>query len=149
VHLLHSLSRLGERKRVQAEQSLADAREHAAVASAKQREAEDLRRASAQLLDEAVVTQEYGLTRAQLFNRLRALAVARAHVLESNHRADVLDTEAAQSSRLEIELKAKSAEHRRKQQKIAEWSRRTTRELVLKLERRAERDIQEEYACRH
>lgn len=148
MRLLHNLRRLGERKRLQAEQSLAVAREHAAMAIAKKSEAEDLRRASAQLLDEAVVTHEYGVTRDQLFSRLRTLAVARAHVLESNHRAEVLDTEAAQSARLEAELKRTSSEYRRKGQKIAEWNRRQVREVALKAERRAEQEIQEEYACR-
>jgi hypothetical protein len=148
MRLLHDLGRLGERKRFQAEQALAAANEHAATANAKQNEAQDLRLAAARLLDEAVVIHEHGMTRDQLFNRLRTLAVSRAHVLESNHRADVLDTEAAQSFKLEAELKRQSSEYRRKGQKIAEWKRRQTRELALKAHRRAEQETQEEYACR-
>lgn len=148
MRLLHNLDRLGKRKRHQAEQSLAAANEHAATASAKKSEAQVLRLAAAQLLDEAVVIHEHGLTRDQLFGRLRTLAVSRAHVLESNHRADMLDTEAAQSSKLEVELKRQSSAYRRKGRKIAEWSRRQARELALKAEHRAEQDIQEEYACR-
>jgi hypothetical protein len=83
-----------------------------------------------------------------LFSRLRTLAVARAHVLESDHRAGVLDTEAEQSAALESQCRKQSGEYRRKGKKITEWGHRQTRLVALKSVRREERDIQEEYACR-
>lgn len=148
MRLLSSLRHLGERKHRQAELALVSADEHAAVATAKRDEAQTLRRASENLLDDSIVANEHGLSRAQLFSRLRTLAVARAHVLESNHRAGVLDTEAAQNAAHEWELRKQSAEYRRKGKKIAEWSQRQTRASALKSARREEREIQEDYACR-
>jgi hypothetical protein len=135
-------------KRTQAEREQSTAREHNDAAAAAQREADALRATAAACVDDAIVKQELGLDRAALFDRLRTLAVARAHVLESQHRAGELTQQAAHSREQAFAALRLAAEHRRRSNKMDEWLTRQQRTLRRSAERRADWETQEDYACR-
>ncbi|HEY9132745.1 MAG TPA: hypothetical protein VIM98_13380 [Dyella sp.] len=135
-------------KRAQAEREQATAREHGEAAARAQHEADTLRAAAAACVDDAIVTHELGLDRAALFDRLRTLAVARAHVLESQHRVGELSQQAAHSREQAAVSLRLAVEHRRRSNKLDEWLSRQQRKRRQSAERRAEWETQEDYACR-
>ena len=140
--------RVCELKRRQAASALAGARELASQRQARLDEARSLREDSQQALVDAMPMEEQGLTRRALYDRLRTLAVARAHALESGHHATSLEAAAADCHEAERAQRHRAAVHEGKRRKIDEWLRRATRERLQRLEQRNEQEVQEEYACR-
>jgi hypothetical protein len=141
--------RICELKRRQAASALTHARELASQRQARLDEARLLREHSQQALVDAMPMEEQGLSRRSLYDRLRTLAVARAHALESGHHATSLEVAAAECHEAERMQRHRAVVHEGKRRKIDEWLRRTMRERMLRFERRNEQEVQEEYACRH
>lgn len=125
-----------------------DAAAQSAAALAHDAEANTLRQqANVQLLD-AQVGQEMGLDRQRLFDRLRAVAIARAHVLECDLRARDLQRQAEQARLEEAELQRKAAQQQSRARRLDAAGARIERHRRQAQRRRDERQIQEEYACR-
>lgn len=125
-----------------------DATTQAAQAAGHERDADGLRsRADAQLLD-AQVGQESGLDRQRLFDRLRAVAIARAHVLECDLRARDLRAQAEQARLREQQLRHDAAEQQSRARRLDAAGARIDTHRRQARQRRHEREIQEEYACR-
>ena len=85
--------RLTKLKQAQRQLSLLSAQAQQRAAVQRREEAAALRASAEQTLHLATLQPENGLTRSLLFDRLRVLAVARAHALETGHAAS--DREAA------------------------------------------------------
>lgn len=125
-----------------------DAAAQAAAAAAHDAQAHTLQQqANARLLD-AQVGHELGLDRQRLFDRLRAVAIARAHVLECELRARDLQAQAEQGRRQESELRRDAAHQQSRARRLDAAGARIERHRRQALQRRDERQIQEEYACR-
>lgn len=125
-----------------------DAAAQSAVAAAHDAQAGELRvQANARLLD-AQVQQELGLDRQRLFDRLRAVAIARAHVLECDLRARDLLAQAEQARQQEQELRRTAAQQQSRARRLDAAGARLERHRRQAQQRRDERQIQEEYACR-
>lgn len=127
-------------------QALLDARDKAGQAAALLERAKGLRDGVGD--GAALQIEEHGLTRATLFDRLRMLAVARAHAIETRRHAATLEASATALQEEEAELRRQAAQHQRKHHKLATWVELTeTRRRRLR-ERRIEQLTQEDYACR-
>ncbi len=125
-----------------------DAAAQSANAATHDAEAGELRaQANARLLG-AQVQQELGLDRQRLFDRLRAVAIARAHVLECDLRARDLAAQAEQARRREEELRRSAAQQQSRARRLDAAGVRLERHRRQAQQRRDERQIQEEYACR-
>jgi hypothetical protein len=103
--------------------------------------------ADAKLLD-AQVGEELGLDRQRLFDRLRAVAMARAHVLECDLRARDLQLQAGQAREREQHLRRDAAHQQSRARRLEAAGARIEHRHRQALQRRQERQIQEEYACR-
>lgn len=125
-----------------------DAVAQSAAAAAHDDEASALRtQANARLLD-AQVGQALGIDRQRLFDRLRAVAVARAHVLECDLRARDLQAQAELARQQESELRQRAAQQQSRARRLDASGARIERHRRQAQLRRDERQIQEEYACR-
>jgi hypothetical protein len=117
-----------------------DARAQAEQAAQRDREAQTLRSAADERLQAAQLGEEHGLDRQRLFERLRGVAIARAHVLECEQAGDAREQE--------LELRhAAAGNHSRARRLQAVGAHIDQKHRQARL-RRQERQIQEEYTCR-
>lgn len=133
-----------------AQQALAHAAAQAELqdAQTKRADAQRLRDDAAATVDAAMPSPEGGLTRSMLYDRLRTLAVARAHALETIHAAMELEENAGQCETRARELKAIALVHQRKYAKLDVWQSRHRCERARNRERRYRNQQQEDLACR-
>lgn len=125
-----------------------DAAAQSAQAQRDEQQARGLRGEADDQLRAAQVGQELGLDRQRLFDRLRAVAIARAHVLECDLRARDLLDQAAQARQREQELRRGAAQQQSRARRLDAAGARIERQRRQAQQRRHEREIQEEYACR-
>lgn len=135
--LTHRAQRLRSDARVQAEQ--AAHRESAARA---------LRSDADGRLQQAQLAEEHGLDRQRLFDRLRGVAIARAHVLECALRADQLQEQAVAAHDQAQELREAAAMHHARARRLQAVGAHIDQRLRQARQRRQERQVQEEHACR-
>jgi len=134
-------------KQAQAQLALASAHDRQQAAQARSVEAEWLRRSAADTLEQALMQPEQGLTRNALFDRLRAVAVSRAHALEARHAASELEHRARQLQQQNVELLALASACQRKQQKLEHWQSRRIAEAARRRERHRQIQEQEDFPC--
>jgi len=125
-----------------------DAREQAGQAEKREADARSLRGQAEERLQKAQLGEEHGLDRQRLFERLRGVAIARAHVLECALRADQLQEQADQALEQERALRQAAAAHHSRARRLEAVGRHIDQKLRQARQRRQERQIQEEYACR-
>lgn len=142
------LSRLIDTKSRQVRSCRTQAAEKQSAAQSGEQQAAQLRDDSAQVLAGAVPMQEHGMTRQSLYERLRLIALARAHAIESLQHAITLENQASQARQAASELTHEAQRHERKQRKIEHWKKLQERALRLRKARRTDHDIQEMHACR-
>lgn len=135
-------------KQAQRQLSLLSAQAQQQAAAARREEAEGLRASARRTLDCAVLQPETGLSRSLLFDRLRVLAVARAHALEAGHAAGDLDADAAQCEAEEAQQRQRAALQFRKQKKLEHWHHRQRREASRRRELRLYTQQLDELTCR-
>ncbi|MDQ1107921.1 hypothetical protein B8X02_09030 [Stenotrophomonas rhizophila] len=125
-----------------------DASAQAEQAAQRDREAQTLRSAADKRLQAAQLGEEHGLDRQRLFERLRGVAIARAHVLECELRAGHLQEQAGDAREQEQQLRhAAAGNHSRARRLQAVGAHIDQKHRQARL-RRQERQIQEEYTCR-
>lgn len=134
------IARRAERLRVQARQ--AEQRGNEQRAQARQLQAQAL-----QMLDQGALCEEHGLQRQQLFDRLRTLAVARAHALDAQQQAGQQLQRAAQMLDQARQLQAQSRGQQGRARCLAAVQDRLHRQQQRERGRRQERQAQEEHAC--
>lgn len=125
-----------------------DARDQAGQAAQREADAQLLRSQADQQLQEAQLAEEHGLDRQRLFERLRGVAVARAHVLECALRADQLQEQANHAHEQERQLRQAAATHHARARRLQAVGECIDQKLRQARQRRHEHQIQEEYACR-
>lgn len=125
-----------------------DAHEQAGQAAQREADARSLRSQADERLQQAQLGEEHGLDRQRLFERLRGVAIARAHVLECALRADQLQEQADQAHQQERELRQAAAAHQSRARRLQAVGRQIDQKLRQARQRRHERQVQEEYACR-
>ena len=140
--------RLVQLKKAQRQLSLLSAQAQHAAASARREEADALRNAAEQALHRAILQPESGLSRSALFDRLRVLAVARAHALESGHAATDLETDAARCDAEGAGQRQRAAVQYRKQKKIEHWHAHYRRQASRLRELRLHTQQLDEISCR-
>jgi len=134
-------------KQAQTQMALSAAQAQKQAADARQAEADGLRQSAAETLAGALMQPEQGLSRSVLFDRLRAVAVVRAHALEVGHAAGELEAQAQSLQQQEIGHRQMAAAHHRKQQKLEQWQSRRVAEATRHRERRRHTQEQEDYPC--
>ncbi len=125
-----------------------DAAAESARALDHEQQAAGLRTDADTRLLEAQVGEELGLDRQRLFDRLRAVAIARAHVLECDLRARDLQLQAEQAREREQHLRRDAAHQQSRARRLEAAGARLEHRHRQALQRRQERQIEEEYACR-
>ncbi|MEN5426493.1 hypothetical protein ABE522_09055 [Stenotrophomonas pennii] len=135
-------------KQAQRQLSLLSAQSQQQAAAARREEAAGLRASASETLDRAVLQPETGLSRSLLFDRLRILAVARAHALETGHAAGDLEADAAQCEAAEVQQRQRAALQFRKQKKLEHWHHRQHREASRRRELRLYTLQLDELTCR-
>lgn len=125
-----------------------DAREQAGQAAQREADALSLRSQADHRLQQAQLGEEYGIDRQRLFERLRGVAVARAHVLECALRADQLQEQADHAHDQERQLRQAAAAHHSRARRLQAVGAHIEQQLRQARQRRQEHQIQEEYACR-
>ncbi len=135
-------------KQAQQQLALLAAQAQHRAAAARREEAVALRASAEASLDHAALQPEPGLSRSALFDRLRVLAVARAHALETGHAASDLDAEAAECEALETEQRQRAAAQLRKQKKIEHLQSGQRRETARRRETRLYTQQLDEITCR-
>lgn len=135
-------------KQAQRQLSLLSAQAQQQAAAARRDEAAGLRASAQETLERAVLQPETDLTRSLLFDRLRLLAVARAHALETGYAAGDLDADAAQCEAEEAQQRQRAAMQFRKQKKLEHWHRRQHREATRLREVRLYTQQLDEITCR-
>ena len=139
--------RMARLKAVQAQLARSAALVQQQAADARRQEALDLRLSAEETLAGALLPPEQGLTRSTLFDRLRSVAVARAHALESSHAAGELETRAAELQTVAAGHQATAQAHQRKQRKLEHWHARRSEESRRSRERRRHLQELEEFPC--
>lgn len=139
--------RLMRVKHAQARIALAAAQAQHAVAAARQAEAEALRSSAQGTLDNAQLVPEQGLSRSDLYDRLRSVAVARAHALESTHVAGELEAEVRQLETAAEGSRQTAAQHHHKEKKLQHWHALRSAQSRQRRERRRHTQEQEDFAC--
>lgn len=125
-----------------------DARVQADQAAQREREAQSVRSAADAQLQQAQLTEEHGLDRQRLFERLRGVAIARAHVLECELRAGHLQEQAVDARDQEQQLRHAAAGHHSRARRLQAVGAHIDQKHRQARQRRQERQIQEEYTCR-
>jgi len=125
-----------------------DARAQADQAAQREADARALRSEADERLQQAQLGEEHGLDRQRLFDRLRGVAIARAHVLECALRADHLQEEAAAAQEQERQLRQDAAVHHSRARRLQAVGAHIDQKLRQARQRRQERQVQEEHACR-
>jgi hypothetical protein len=113
-----------------------------------EQQAQGLRTQADLQLHQAQLGEELGLDRQRLFDRLRTVAIARAHVLECDLRANDLQQQAAQAREREHELRQVAAQQHSRARRLQAVGMRSEQIRRQAQRRRHERTIQEEYTCR-
>lgn len=113
-----------------------------------EQQAQGLRTQADLQLQQAQLGEEHGLDRQRLFDRLRTVAIARAHVLECDLRANDLRQQAAQAREREAELRQAAAQQQSRARRLQAVGERFEQKRRQAQRRRHERTIQEEYTCR-
>jgi len=134
-------------KQAQMQMALSAAQGQKQAADARHAEANGLRQSAAETLAGALMQPEQGLSRSLLFDRLRSVAVARAHALEVGHAAGELEAQARLLQQQENELRQVATAHHRKQQKLEKWQSMRVAEATRHRERRRHMQEQEEFPC--
>lgn len=134
-------------KKAQTQLALTAAHGRKRVADEQRAEAGALSLSAAETLSQALMQPEQGLTRSALFDRLRSVAVSRAHALEARHAAGELEALALQLQQQEQAFRVQAASHQRKQQKLEQWQSRRVAEEMRRRERRRHIQEQEDFPC--
>ncbi len=134
-------------KQAQVQIALAAAQGQQTAAQARRSEADALRRSAQATLERALLAPEQGLSRSDLFDRLRTLAVARAHALETTHLANELETEVRRLEEDALALRQAAAVHQRKQKKLEHWSMQHSTRTRQRRERQRHNQEQEDFPC--
>ena len=111
-------------------------------------EAQQLREHAEDQVRDAVPAAEYGLSRRGLFERLRVLAVGRAHAIESMLQAEKLESKVAQSLAQAQQHRMAVRDLERKQGKLRAWIDRKNLHKRRRALALGDDEIQEEYVCR-
>lgn len=135
-------------KQAQRQLSLLSAQTQQRAAATRREEAAALRASAAQVIERAVLQPESGLSRSLLFDRLRVLAVARAHALETGHVAGELEADATRCEAEEAGHRQRAALQFRKQRKLEHWHRQRHREGCRLRESRLYTQQLDEITCR-
>ncbi|MGH8036353.1 MAG: hypothetical protein ACREPC_13830 [Stenotrophomonas sp.] len=125
-----------------------EAASHSTQAADHEQQAHGLRTQADLQLREAQLGEEHGLDRQRLFDRLRTVAIARAHVLECDLRASDLQQQAAQAREREHELRQAAIQQQSRARRLQAVGERIEQKRRQAQRRRHERTIQEEYTCR-
>ncbi|MFI8718495.1 hypothetical protein ACIGHF_11545 [Stenotrophomonas sp. NPDC077464] len=125
-----------------------EARGQAEQAAQHETEARSLRGEADEKLQQAQLGEEHGLDRQTLFERLRGVAIARAHVLECGLRAEHLLEQAAAAQAQEQQLRQAAAAHHSRARRLEAVGSHIHQRLRQARQRRQERQVQEEHACR-
>lgn len=114
----------------------------------KRNEAAALREQAHVAVDGAVPLPEQGLTRIGLYDRLRTLAVARAHALEMEQSAGELEVQATACDTQQRAFQTQALEHQRKQSKLDHWHRlHNQAQARVRLQRQQQQHV-EDMSCR-
>ncbi len=111
-------------------------------------EAESLRTSARTTVQASIPLPEQGLGRAALFERLRLLAVARAHALELTQRASELDQQARAHDATAQDHRRAAGLSQRKANKLEHWQQRQRRLQQRRRDHRHHLELLEEAACR-
>lgn len=139
--------RLVQLKRTQAALAKAGAAEQARQAHDKRAEANALRQQGIAVVEGALLLPEQGLTRGALFDRLRTLAVARAHAMELEHAATELEQQASYCQGVQRELARQALAHQRKHDKLEHWRMRASQARSVHMQLHQQQHVQE-MTCR-
>jgi len=134
-------------KQAQARTALSAAQAQRAIAAARQDEADALRRSAQSTLDTVQLMPEQGLSRSDLYDRLRSVAVARAFALESTHVASELDAEVRQLEAGAEAFRQSAAAHQRKERKLEHWHGLRRAQIRRQRERQRHHQEQEDFPC--
>jgi hypothetical protein len=140
--------RLSTLKANQASRARQQARAHRRAEEALRQAAQEARLTGQHALDMAALTPENGLSRQDLYERLRQLSVARAQVAETALEAGRLDEEAVARRQQAEQALALSQTLERKQRKLDHWAKQAHRTAQARLQRRSQTQTQEDHACR-
>lgn len=146
-HAEPAARRIARLKQAQQQMQLASAQRQQRQAQAKRADAEQLRASAAQTVAGAQLQPEQDITRQGLYDRLRVLAVARAHAQESTLAAGQLDSEAAECEAAEQQLRVSAQAHQRKQAKLVQWGMRQRRQALRQQDRQQQQQQIEEILC--
>ncbi|MEI2260070.1 hypothetical protein OHC51_03675 [Stenotrophomonas indicatrix] len=127
---------------------LSSARRQRDQASQAREQALAFREQGQQVIAEAMLLPEQSLTRGALYDRLRSLAVARAHALELQHAAGELNLQAGTCDEREREFCQQAAAHQRKKSKLEYWNGDARVQRVAAQQRRQQRHLMQEMICR-
>ncbi len=125
-----------------------DAQGQATQAAQHDHEARSLRSAADERLQQAQLGEEPGLDRQRLFERLRGVAIARAHVLECELRASHLQEQAGEARDQEQQLRQAAAGNQSRARRLQAVGAHLDQHHRKARLRRQDRQIQEEYTCR-
>lgn len=135
-----------------AERRAADARRRAGQALDRAVEQEDqadaLREQGGEQLQLAELDEMHGISRETLFTRLRGVAIARAHHLECQLRAERLQDEAEDARDQALDLQQQAGTHQSRARRLQSVQAQLSKAQRRALLRRQEREIEEEIACR-
>lgn len=140
-------ARMARLKQMQAQISVGAAQRERQAALTQRSEAAALRASADATLMRALLPPERGLTRTALFDRLRSVAVVRAHALEVVHSAGELEAAAAGREETAAGLQQAAAAHHRKQKKIEHWHSRLRDAGMRRRERVRHSQELEELSC--
>jgi len=147
-HDERSTRRLLTLKDAQMRMARAGAQAQARHAQQQRHEAAELREQAQTTVDQAVLPPEQGLSRVDLYDRLRALAVARAHAMELEQSAGELDQQAQQCDAQQQALQQQAQQHHRKKTKLDHWHRLYRQTQVQTRLRRQQQQNVEDLTCR-
>lgn len=115
---------------------------------AQEAQARQLRQDAEAALAQGALCEEYGLDRQQLFDRLRTLAVARAHALDSRQQALAQQHQAEEAYRRAASLQHYAQAQHGRGRRLAAVDAQLQRQQQQDQWRRQERQTEEEHACR-
>lgn len=141
-------SRLLELKVAQVRMARAAAIEQERQGAHRRHQADALRRQALETVERAIPLPEQGLTRTTLYDRLRTLAVARAHALELQQTAGELEGEASACAEQAQELTRQARAHQRKQSKLDHWQQRERQAQARQRQQRQYQHQLEDVSCR-
>lgn len=147
-HNDRSTQRLLSLKDAQMRMARADAQAQARHALHHRSESTVLREQARATVDQSVLLPEPGLSRTDLYDRLRALAVARAHAMELELSAGELDQQAQRRDAQQQVLQHQAQQHQRKRTKLDHWHRHHCQAQAQLRLRRLQQQHLEDMTCR-